>query len=74
MKKAKKLLAKFMVLALILAYIPTPAVTTSAAGNKVTTKKYTLSQKAGTYSSAFKLTIAAKKGYKVYHSTGSNLN
>ena len=74
MKKAKKLLAKFMVLALILAYIPTPAVTTSAAGNKVTTKKYTLSQKAGTYSSAFKLTIAAKKGYKVYYSTGSNLN
>ncbi len=74
MKNAKKLLAKFMVLALILAYIPAPAVTTSAAGNKVTTKKYTLSQKAGTYSSAFKLTIAAKKGYKVYYSTGSNLN
>ncbi|MBQ8086605.1 MAG: carbohydrate-binding domain-containing protein [Lachnospiraceae bacterium] len=74
MKKTRKLLAKLMVFALILAYIPTPAENVSAASDKVTTKKYTLSKKAGTYTSAFKLTIKAVKGYKVYYSTGSNLN
>ena len=74
MKHAKKLLAKLMVLTLVLAYIPTGFMTTSAASSKVSTKKYTLSQKAGTYSSTFKLKITAKKGYKVYYSTGSNLN
>lgn len=74
MKKAKKLMAKLMVLALVLAYIPAPAANVSAASNKVSTKMYTLSQKAGTYTAAFKLTIKAKKGYKIYYSTGSNLN
>ena len=74
MKRTRKLLAKLMVFALILAYIPTPAENVSAASDKVTTKKYTLSKKAGTYTSAFKLTIKAVKGYKVYYSTGSNLN
>ena len=74
MKKAKKLLAKLMVFALILAYIPAPASDVSAASNKVSTKMYTISKKAGTYTSAFKITITAKKGYKVYYSTGSSLN
>ena len=74
MKHAKKLLAKLMVLTLILAYIPTPSASVSAASSKVTTKMYTLSQKAGTYSDTVKLTITAKKGYKVYYSTSSNLD
>ncbi len=74
MKHAKKILARLLVLALILAYIPTPSASVSAASSKVTTKMYTLSQKAGTYSDTVKLTITAKKGYKVYYSTSSNLD
>lgn len=74
MKKAKKLLAKLMVLTLILAYIPTPVQDVSAASSKINTKMYTISKKAGTYTSAFKITITAKKGYKVYYSTGSSLS
>ncbi|MBR1597669.1 MAG: carbohydrate-binding domain-containing protein [Lachnospiraceae bacterium] len=74
MRKAKKLLAKLMVFALIMAYIPAPANSVSAASSKVSTKMYTISKKAGTYTSAFKITITAKKGYKVYYSTGSSLN
>ena len=74
MKHAKIILARLLVLALILAYIPTPSASVSAASSKVTTKMYTLSQKAGTYSDTVKLTITAKKGYKVYYSTSSNLD
>ncbi|MBE5924239.1 MAG: carbohydrate-binding domain-containing protein [Lachnospiraceae bacterium] len=73
MTHAKKLLARFMVFALIMAYIPTSATTSSAASSKVSTKAYTISKKAGTYSSDLSVTITAKKGYKVYYTTGSNL-
>lgn len=72
MQQAKKLLAKIMVLALMLAYIPAPVANVNAANN-ISTKKYTISKKTGTYSDAFKLTIKAKKGYNVYYTTGSNL-
>lgn len=73
-KNAKKLFAKLMVMALILAYIPVPAADVDAASTKVNTKMYTISKKAGTYSSTTKITIKAKKGYKVYYTTGAKLS
>lgn len=73
-RNAKKLIANIMIMALVLAYIPAPAAQVNAASNKVSTKMYTISKKAGTYSATFKITIKAKKGYKVYYTTGSNLS
>lgn len=44
------------------------SVTLNAASEKIKTKKYTISKKAGTYSSRIKVNLKAKKGYKVYYS------
>lgn len=68
MKKAKRLLSYILVLSLIVSCVN---VTTVSASTKVSTGKYILSNAAGTYNAAFTLKIKAKKGYKVYYTTGS---
>ncbi len=50
---------------MIFIMIPTPV---SAKGVKA--KQYALSHEAGTYDDPIKLTIKAKKGYKIYYTTG----
>ena len=67
--KKRRMLSYLLVFALLFSMVNVP-ITTNAAG-KTTTSKYTLSKSAGTYSGAFTLKIKAKKGYKVYYTTGS---
>ena len=62
-----------LVVAMLCTCILTPVQPAEAASSKVSTKQYTISKKAGTYSKTTKITITAKKGYKVYYTTGSNL-
>ena len=70
MKFTKRTLSIILILSLILCTMQTQEV--SAA--KVTTTKYTISKKAGTYSGTIKVKITAKKGYKVYYTTGSSFS
>lgn len=71
MRRGKKLLSLLLVMIMVINLAP---VTAGAASSKVNTKKYTISKKAGTYDSTVKITLKAKKGYKVYYSVGSKLS
>ncbi len=71
LKKMKTIAAVLLALAVVLSYVPFSA-DTYAASKKVSTKMYTVSAKAGTYPDGLKVTVKAKKGYKVYYTTGSD--
>ncbi|SDB23833.1 hypothetical protein [Eubacterium oxidoreducens] len=69
MKSTKKLLA----LALAAAVVVSVAPQVSAQAATVKAKGYTISKKAGTYNKTITIKLKAKKGYKVYYTTGSTL-
>lgn len=76
MKKARRMMACLLGLGLIVSSVTGPQNSTSAAAasKKVKTKRYVISKKAGTYSSAINVTIKARKGYKVYYSTSGKFS
>lgn len=76
MKEKRKYLAMvlaFVMLATSVTYAPAKA--SAAAGGSKTrnTKRYTISKVSGTYSSAVKVVLKAKKGYKIYYTTSGKL-
>ncbi len=68
MKRKKRMISLFLVAALLLISIQVPEYA-SAKGKVKKTKYYTISKKAGTYTSAIKVKIKAKTGYRVYYKT-----
>ncbi|SDB32766.1 carbohydrate-binding domain-containing protein [Eubacterium oxidoreducens] len=69
MKNVRKLFALALAVVVVAGF--TPMMNTQAATGKVNTTKYTISKKAGTYKDKVTIKIKAKKGYKIYYTTGS---
>lgn len=69
MKGKKHIFSLFMVAALLLTTVFQMPACVRAKGNTKKTKYYTISKKAGTYTSAIKVKVKAEKGYKVFYKT-----
>lgn len=70
----KRIVTIVLAFAVMLTTVLSYDISAQAAATKVTTKQYTISHKAGTYTAPLKLTLTAKKGYKVYYTTGKSLS
>ena len=69
-----RVMAAVLALTMLLAAVePAGALLAQAAPSTVSTKQYTLSYRAGKYTAPLSVTIKAKKGYKVYYTTGKKL-
>lgn len=79
LKKSKRIMSYLLAAGLSLSSVTAVQSNLCAAAGSISskknveTKRYVISQKAGTYSSAIKVTVKAKKGYKVYYSTSGKL-
>lgn len=75
MKKSKCIAAYLLAIGMTLTSLPYEQGSLCAAASSTTskkgteTKRFTVSKKAGTYTSSIKVTLKAKKGYKVYYTT-----
>ncbi len=69
MKRRKPIISLFLVAALLLATVFQTPVCAGAKRNAKGTKYYTISKKAGTYTTAINVKVTAKKGYQVYYKT-----
>lgn len=69
MKKRKQVMTFIVAAALILTSVFHTTVFVNAKGTVKKTKYYTISKKAGTYTSAIKVKVKVKKGYRVYYKT-----
>lgn len=69
----RRIMACLMVLTMLITSLWSGNIPVNAAGSKVSTKMYTISKKPGTYKKSVGVTVKAKKGYKVYYTTGSKL-
>lgn len=76
MKKKRKYLAMvltFVMLVSSVAYAPAIAGAATSGSKTKGTKRYKISKISGTYSSAVKVVLKAKKGYKIYYTTSGKL-
>lgn len=76
MKEKRKYLAMaltFVMLATSVVYAPANASAAISGSKTKKTKRYTISKVSGTYSSAVKVVLKAKKGYKIYYTTSGKL-
>lgn len=69
MKRKKHIISLLLVVALLLTTVCQIPMRVKAKGNTKKMKYYTISKKAGTYTSAIKVKIKVKKGYKVFYQT-----
>lgn len=69
MKRKKHIFSLLLVAALLLISVFQTPMCVRAKGNIKKTKYYSISKKAGTYTSAIKVKIKVKKGYKVFYRT-----
>ncbi|MBR1866632.1 MAG: hypothetical protein IJ801_09010 [Lachnospiraceae bacterium] len=74
MRTVKKIITWILILGLLVTSADFGNISVQAASGKVSTSKYTISKKPGTYTDSVSITIKAKKGYKVYYTTGSKLS
>lgn len=72
MKRKKYIISLLLVAALLLSSVFQTPMCAGAKGNTKETKYYTISKKAGTYTSAIKIKIKVKKGYKVFYQTSGS--
>ena len=70
----KKLMAAALCSVLVIGSAPATAYTTVTIETEAATKGYTISLSAGSYTGTQTVKITAKKGYKVYYTTGSDLS
>lgn len=69
MKRKKHVISLLLAVALLLTAVYQTPLCVGAKGNTKRTKYYTISKKAGTYTSPIKIKIKVKKGYKVFYQT-----
>ncbi len=76
MKEKRKCLAMILVFVMLVtsvAYAPVISDAATSGSKTKNTKRYTISKRSGTYSSAVKVVLKAKKGYKIYYTTSGEL-